>query len=298
MRSFVNVKPGKTRSCSGCHETWEAAPGDPPRIAALALQRPPSEVTLPVWANGPVVVNYLRDVQPMLERYCVRGHSGLKPAKGLALDGGLTPLFSRSYETIWSNNLVAAYHGESDTARVELAPTPGLYTKPLTYGSRVSKLIQVLASGHQDLKLDPKDMATLIDWVDADAPYYLLLSVPGAEYSIPTDPSQPPLAEIAAIQARRCATCHQSDNLLRAEWADIRQPARTLFLDAPLAKAAGGRGSCGDSAFRDTSDPDYQATLRVVKDIVANLWAHPRKDVQALIDAGQNPRPADVAQRQ
>ena len=49
----------------------------------------------------------MTDVQPILDRHCVRCHNREKPDGDIDLSGELTTFFSRSYETIMSKNLVA-----------------------------------------------------------------------------------------------------------------------------------------------------------------------------------------------
>jgi hypothetical protein len=75
----------------------------------------------------------------------------------------------------------------------------------------------------------------------------------------------------------------------RIDWIDLREPARSRFLAAPLAAAAGGKGTCGQ-VYRDAADPDYQEALRLTKEAVARLWENPRRDVAALKEAGASPR--------
>jgi hypothetical protein len=43
------------------------------------------------------------------------------------------------------------------------------------------------------------------------------------------------------------------------------------MLLAPLAKAAGGYGSCGKGVFRNTKDPDYTIILKSIADAKAEL---------------------------
>lgn len=51
---------------------------------------------------------------------------------------------------------------------------------------------------------------------------------------------------------------------------NLTRPEKSVILLAPLAKAAGGYGTCGD-VFVSTSDADYQALLKMVQDEKAYL---------------------------
>jgi hypothetical protein len=60
------------------------------------------------------------------------------------------------------------------------------------------------------------------------------------------------------------------------------------FLLAPLARSAGGTEKCGRPVFRDRTDRDYQAVLKLFEPITAMLHDRPRLDMP-----GGRPR-ADV----
>ncbi|MHC4252802.1 MAG: HzsA-related protein, partial [Planctomycetota bacterium] len=106
MQSFLSVAPGETTSCVGCHESRTQAM--PPIERISAAKRPPSKVT-PV-AHVPDVIDFPRDVQPVLDRHCVRCHGYEKPAGGapskgpyaggVILTGDRGPMFSHSYFTL------------------------------------------------------------------------------------------------------------------------------------------------------------------------------------------------------
>ena len=45
----------------------------------------------------------------------------------------------------------------------------------------------------------------------------------------------------------------------------------------------GAAGVCTQATYKSTSDPDYQALLKLVRSAAANAWAAPRRDVKALV---------------
>lgn len=169
MRTFVNLQPGETRSCIGCHQPRnEAPPGRPP----LALLRGPSRPgPQPGETRVPRPLDYPRDVQPLLDQHCVRCHGGERPAGDLPLTGEWTSFFNRSYEQIMQRPLVAyvqEFRGADPEAQKGNVEPLG----PKALGSHASPLIQILRNGHYEVQLSAAEWLRLVTWVDANAPYY------------------------------------------------------------------------------------------------------------------------------
>ena len=73
MGSVTQVTVGETSSCIGCHENRLAPP--PALETGMArTRRPPDAIKPPSWGAGPV--DYVRQVQPILDRFCIECHSG------------------------------------------------------------------------------------------------------------------------------------------------------------------------------------------------------------------------------
>ena len=166
MRTFVNLQPGERRSCLGCHEDRRHTPAAH-SAAALALGQPPVR---PVAQPGDVAadkpVHYPADVQPVLDRNCVRCHSGATPAGKLNLTAEPTKYFTRSYEELLARGCVQGF-SEWTSDPKDAAPLP-----PYAHGSHPSKLIQMLRHGHHEVKLSQTDLVKLVTWVDLNLPYY------------------------------------------------------------------------------------------------------------------------------
>ena len=162
MRTFVNLRPGERRSCIGCHEPRNNAPTS---RRATALNDPPRELAAQPGDAGPRAVDYARDVQPILDRHCVRCHGPGKAEAGLDLSGELTTLFNRSYENLIRKNLVNHINIDPRDAFIPAEP-------PLTFGSHRSKLVEVLRRGRCEAKLSREEFIRLVTWIDANAPYY------------------------------------------------------------------------------------------------------------------------------
>jgi len=277
MRSFVSFQPGEQRGCVGCHETRATAP--PAGPFPMAMLEDPVESTPPPWGTRPM--SFLRDVQPLFDRHCTGCHAGLNPAGGLDFSGGLTFHGGRqrnvAYDTLFDHKLISRSNVHDD-ARI---------TQPLAFGSHRSNLVAVLRGGacSTRAKLSDEEWLRLVTWIDLNGPYHdgFINKRPGTP---PYDPAADAelVRRLAEIHARRCAACHEPGEVTRVGWIDLKQPERSLFLAAPLAKSAGGLGSCGKAVYDDRGDADYQAVLGSVRAAVERAWQQPRRDVQALVE--------------
>lgn len=280
MRSFISFQPGEVRSCTGCHESRAAAPvfAQAPRAARRAPSVP---VPLP-WGDQPV--SFLRDIQPVLDQHCVRCHSGLKPKGGLDFSAGLTSHdadipgygYNRAFETILEKGLVALSKVRAQDASI---------TPALAYGSLRSPLLAALTNeAHAtEVRLSEDDRLRLTAWIDANAPYhdrFVNKRPAAAAYDVAADREL--AQQLEQRHAARCGECHAASQVTRLDWIDLRDPARSLFLRAPLARSAGGLGTCPKAVYADTSDPDYQAILQRVRAAVRRATESPRRDLQSL----------------
>jgi hypothetical protein len=168
MRTFVNLRPGESRSCIGCHEPRNQAP---PHRMPLALLREPSLPGPQPGESVPRPLYYPTDIQPILDRHCVRCHGGEKTEGDLILTGELTAFFSRSYESLMNRKFVTYIQEfvgpETNAQKTNVTPLP-----PKALGSHASRLIQVLRQGHYEVALPREAWVRLVTWVDANGPYY------------------------------------------------------------------------------------------------------------------------------
>jgi len=196
-RTFVNYMPGETRSCVGCHETPADSP-PPSRRAPLALRRDPSPPGPQIGeTTGRRPLHYPTDLQPVLDRHCVKCHGEKRKEGGRDLTGRMTKFFSASYE-----NLIAERRGGRKGRRNPgLVPTIGenhpktgnvRYLPAKALGSHNSLLIAMLmpeavrlagsderlrrlaklTKTHKDVHLKPEELLKLSNWVDTNAQYY------------------------------------------------------------------------------------------------------------------------------
>lgn len=170
MRTFVDLQPGETRGCVGCHERASSPP--PVGGQLLALKKPAVAPAPQPGETVPRPIHYVSDVQPVLDRHCVRCHGGDQPKGGLDLTGALTPFFNRSYENLMKRNLlsyITEFVGPKGNQPQFTSVTP---LPPRALGSHASKFIANARGPHHDVKLSQEELLRLITWADANGPYY------------------------------------------------------------------------------------------------------------------------------
>jgi len=268
MQSFVSLMPGETTACVGCHEHRVEPPAG--RTKLTAMRRAPSRIQ-PI-AHRPDVFEFPRDVQPILDRHCVRCHNYEKFVAKLSLTGDRGPWYSHSYAALMSRGQVS--HGRD--ARGNIAPR--------RIGSSASPLVKRLRDGHSNAEVGDREFETICLWIDSGAPY------PGTYASLGTGMVR--FNPDKDVIQRRCAACHgkldkktgkrSSARLPRHIdlHANLTRPEESLVLLAPLAKKAGGLQLCGEEpVFADTSDPDYRKLLGNVEKTKAHLEKTGRFDM-------------------
>ncbi len=179
MRNYVNVKPGETVSCIGCHEPYGMAPPNMKRMP-MAINRAASEITPPPF--GVSRMSFDRIVQPVLDKQCINCHDGTKgKKKAFDLRGGKMVIAPKYYDydegpqhLVSSSFLNLLKHvtyimigsyGNHDP-RV-LVPSAAK-----SVGTPASKVIKVLEKGHHNVKLSINEWRALAAWIDLNAPYY------------------------------------------------------------------------------------------------------------------------------
>ena len=293
MMSFLSVAPGETLSCVGCHEQRTHTPVAMKSNITLALKRPPSRIE-PLRAV-PEVIDFPRDIQPILDRHCVRCHDYDRRAGRAILTGDRGPVYSHSYFTL------TAFGYVSD-GRDRIATN----LPPRAIGTAASPLMKLLGGSHHEARLDAHEIDLIRYWIESSAAYpgtYAALDngmIGGYPHSQLDKAEQKWPEALAAREAidRRCATCHgktqplprslsddmglvlsnPDENDPRIRWSrhlmfNLTRPESSLIALAPLAKEAGGLGLCraqnekkqNTPVFRDRTDPDFQKLIALCK---------------------------------
>ena len=297
MMSFLTVMPGETTSCVGCHEPQDANRAERRSQPAPGPARPPSKIA--AIPDIPDVFDFPRDIQPILDRHCVRCHDYDRRDGRVALCGDRGPIFSHSYYTLTALKYV------SDGRDRLVTNLP-----PRAIGTSASPLMATLGPRHYGVQLAKHEVDMIRYWIESAAPYpgtYAALGsgmiggYPKSQLDT-SDRRWPSSVNAAEAIQRRCAACHGtsrplpkylSDDLglvlsnpdpddIRIRWSrhlffNLTRPEKSLMLLAPLSKAAGGYGVCrpdgtasgAGAEFANNGDPDYQKLLalcRVGKD--------------------------------
>ena len=292
MQSFATVLPGETLGCVGCHEQRSVAPPARKAQLPLAARRSPSRIE-PI-PGAPDVPDFPRDVQPVLDRLCLKCHDYDRRDGGVILTGDRGPMFSHSYYSL------VVWRQVADGRNYPRSNYP-----PRALGSGASPLMEKLGPSHYEVQASARDRQTVRLWLDAGAPYpgtYAALGtgmIGGYQQNqqvLENDADWPETRAAQEVFSRRCAACHGdkqhpiprslSDEIGLSFWSpdmndprlrhsrhivfNLTRPEKSLVLLAPLAKAAGGYGLCrapdvpketGGSVLPSKDAPDYRALL-------------------------------------
>ena len=102
----------------------------------------------------------------MLNAQCVGCHAFDRPTSKVILTDDLTDQFTVGYEELLPYLSVAGTAMRWDNPEdVEARP-------PYTYGSKVSRLCELLAAGHHGVSLAEDERLRLVTWIDANGVYY------------------------------------------------------------------------------------------------------------------------------
>ncbi|MDP6544334.1 MAG: SUMF1/EgtB/PvdO family nonheme iron enzyme [Phycisphaerae bacterium] len=161
MRSWMTAMPGEVLSCIGCHESPNDAP--PNKVAQASLK---PRQSIKRW-YGPIRgFSFLREVQPVLDRYCVGCHDGKKKDRINLADASLGRFGDHNF---MQNKMPRSYFELQMFVR-RPGPEGNLHLlTPLNYHANTSELIQILSKGHHNVKLDPGAWDRLITWIDMNA---------------------------------------------------------------------------------------------------------------------------------
>lgn len=294
MQSFASVQPGETASCVGCHEHRAQTPRADFH-ATLAVRRAPSRIE-PIH-DVPDVIDFPRDVQPVLFALCSDCHGYETTARGgpragrLLLSGDRGPLYSHSYYMLTIARLFADGRNQ-----------PKSNYDPRTLGSSASRLLALLDGTHYGVQATARQKKLIRLWIETGAAYPGTYAALGCgmignyaeNHQVNTGADWPATKAASQVIQERCAGCHDKPNRsLPLNLADERgvsfwqpslddprlltsrhivfnltRPEKSLMLLAPLAKETGGWGLCrdakGTAVFAAPTDPGYQALLAMI----------------------------------
>ncbi|MEX0322825.1 MAG: hypothetical protein AB3N63_11745 [Puniceicoccaceae bacterium] len=193
-RTYINYRPGETRSCIGCHETPGATPVAARHHVAAALKRPPSKpMPQPGDSRPEKVIDFMTQVQPVLDSHCVECHGSVDPEGGLELTGTETDLFTVSYEQLMrgKNDMGVPYIGEYESANEDRGSADISYREAYHSGSHTSPIATILSNGrvplrnpngeeitrrlvaaHEDISVTQEEFINVVNWLDSFGQFY------------------------------------------------------------------------------------------------------------------------------
>jgi formylglycine-generating enzyme required for sulfatase activity len=189
MRSWYTAMPGERVACVGCHET----PSQTPSVRAdMAASQQPLEIE--PWYGPARGFSFAREVQPVIDKYCVSCHDGQPREDGSVLPDLRAELLVENYRgqplTKMCADRVPLAAGKKDIGRIRggfIRYSPAYdallphvrrvmsedgvdLLLPGEYHADTSELVQMLAAGHHDVHLDHEAWERLATWIDLNAP--------------------------------------------------------------------------------------------------------------------------------
>ena len=190
MRSWSTAMPGETVQCTGCHEKQNTTA--PLGRSTLALDAPPAQI-IP-W-RGPIRgFSFAREVQPVLDHYCVACHNGtnteLPDFRGdvkltdwssvMPGNGGYVGMTGRFTVGYWNiaryvrrPGIESDYHMlepmEFHVGTTDLFRRLGISTATLAADEGNASRAR---RGHYGVRLDPESIDRLTVWIDFNSPFH------------------------------------------------------------------------------------------------------------------------------
>ncbi len=160
MRSWFVGVPGEHVSCTGCHEPQNYS------IALKATDAGRGAPAVPAPWHGPKRgFAFLREVQPVLDKYCVGCHDGKIATQPNFADTNIV-------RTTTGSPLPASYLALHPFVRRNGPEGDYHLLTPLEFHANTSELVQMLEKGHHNVKLDAEAWDRIITWIDLNVPCY------------------------------------------------------------------------------------------------------------------------------
>jgi len=298
MHSFLSVMPGEILSCVGCHEDRVKTPIIADSRVVMAMKRPPSKL-IPV-PGVPFTIDFPRDIQPILDKHCVKCHNPDKPDGRVMLTGDRGSVYSQSYMTLTTTGPVSdGRNGRGNSA-------------PRSVGDSASSLMKMLGGSHYKAALSKAEVEMIRNWIHIGAPYpgtYAALGTGMVRHNTLSKEYHSARAAAQSTFTRNCAKCHRqrmpvpdsssiagTKNKKTYFWDthlayNLTRPGKSPLLLAPLSRKAGGWGTCKardkssaqaqaeKALFNNTHSADYQALLGMIDQARACLDKNKRWDM-------------------
>jgi len=175
MRSWATAMPGEILQCNGCHEDLNQAAVPKTTQGFLAK---PDEIR--PWYGARRGFAYAREVQPVINKYCLACHDG-------ADEKGVQPdlrgdVFVKNYHSVLHGNgtnyiqhdahFTVGYYNLQRYVR-----RPGIESdihllEPKEFAAETTELVQILRAGHHGVRLSAQAWDRLLTWIDLNCPFH------------------------------------------------------------------------------------------------------------------------------
>jgi hypothetical protein len=312
MKSFTSLVAGETTTCIGCHENRTQTPMN--KTLPIAARKAAFD-PVPV-KNIPEIIDFPRDIQPILDRNCVKCHNPQKRSGGILLTGHRGPVYSHSYFNLMGRNMV-------NDGRNQYKPL----NKPGEVGDVRSPLVLQIEKGHGEVKLKDDEMKMIRYWINTGAAYpgtYAALGSGMIGRMTQNNPDRTPVEnnlwkKASKVIKNNCTNCHKEimpdicdernltwwnsrNQLMNGAFSeasylekitfsrhilyDLSEPDQSTILKAPLAENNGGFGLCkdkkGNSIFKSTKEDDYKTLLKAITNSKTYLDSIKRFDMEGF----------------
>ncbi|MCL2306352.1 MAG: SUMF1/EgtB/PvdO family nonheme iron enzyme, partial [Planctomycetaceae bacterium] len=170
MRSWLTAMPGEVVSCVGCHESQNTVA--PPMKASAAFSTP-DEIT--PWYGPTRGFSFVREVQPVLDKYCIECHyEGNPEYPGLFSfeETAPRPMLDTQNSINLKSRFSNSYFQLRRFVRAQTKEGPMQVPYPREYHADTSRVVQLLQKGHHGVELDAEAWDRLIVWIDLNAPFH------------------------------------------------------------------------------------------------------------------------------
>ncbi len=295
MMSSTNFASGTSTSCVGCHEHRTDAP---PRKQKLPIAYKKGVSKIQKIDGAKNTIDFTRDIQPLLDKYCVKCHNPSKPSGSVILSFGVGMRAINSRLVLQANNMCV-------TDNNQFGNLP-----PYSFGSGASKLAKFADGAHHNEKFSERDATILKAWLDIGSPQISTYAAKGTGFPIKMRlrtninliQEDNPLYKVQREKCNGCHfnretkfgkrakfvfdTCHQMRVKTKdGKVKDLKHPIDALYnyispensvaLLVPLAKTAGGSASDDGKShpviFKDKNDPHYKQMLSGVRQVAKDL---------------------------
>lgn len=164
MRSWVMSMPGEVQTCVGCHEPLNSST---PAHRIDAMNRPPDKIR--PWYGPTRGFSFNREVQPVLDKYCVRCHDG---SESNCPDFSQRPDAQKQGRDSYyqAAHFPPAYLALKQYVRNHTMESDMHLLMPYEFHASTTELVKLLEGGHQNVVLDVESWDRINTWIDLNTP--------------------------------------------------------------------------------------------------------------------------------